>query len=146
LGRLALIVSLWNGPLPIVHAHDADVHDPALAGDVIHHLEHYHPHVLPNSHIDFGWHWHLVPPPANHSDEKGSDDGDCPYCPRGSQETQLQSSADVTLQTMGTWFVPVKVCSGFIPIPTAVSQRSTHYLDTYLDSVSLGTLLRVARC
>lgn len=145
-GRLAMIVSLWNAPMPLLHAHDADVHDPAQAGDVINHLEHYHPNVSPNSHIDFGWHWHLVFPPVSHSDENGSDDSGCPFAPRDLQETQLQTAPDVALQAYSTWVVPIKVCCGPLQTPQKVSNWATHYLDTYLDSVSLGTLLRVARC
>ena len=71
-GRALLIVSLWNAPLPMVHAHGADVDDSADAAGFAEHLAKYHGDVTLNSHVDFGWHWHLVLPRDSNPDD------DCP--------------------------------------------------------------------
>ena len=52
MGRVALIVSVWHAPLPMLHSHDADIHDPDAAATVVHHLAEYHPEVSVNSHFD----------------------------------------------------------------------------------------------
>src|SRR5579871_4630370 len=62
IGRALLIVSLWNAPLPVIHAHGADISESADATEFAAHLAEYHADVTLNSHIDFGWHWHLVLP------------------------------------------------------------------------------------
>ncbi len=150
-GRLAMIVSLWHAPLPMLHAHDADVHDSTSAATFVDHLVEYHPDVAVNSHIDFGWHWHLVPPPVSHP---GGDptDGQCPFCPQDSQDTVLQTQASVNpLESVFTWSGSASAwqstCPSLkgldVPVPPATP---TQFLDTYLGSVRLGTLLRVARC
>jgi hypothetical protein len=148
IGRLALIVSIWHAPLPMLHAHDADVHDPVAAETFVHHLAEYHPEVPLNSHFDFGWHWHLVPPPATHPSDD-SHHGDCPSCPQDQPETvlQLQASASI-LQSVCAWSAAVWVGPLTAPATSSqLAQATTHqFLDTYLGSVSLGTLLRVARC
>ena len=67
MGRLVLVASLWHAPLPMLHAHDADNHDASSAATLVDHLAEYHSDAALNSHIDFGWHWHLVPPVPNSS-------------------------------------------------------------------------------
>jgi len=149
LGRLALIVSLWHAPLPMLHAHDADLHNTTSVEVFVHHLTDYHPDVALNSQIDFGWHWHLVPPPVNHPVNE-SGDRNCPYSSDETCATVMagQSSAS-TLQVVCTWFVSAwmsdcPAASGSLRF--AAANASTQFLDTYLGSVPLGTLLRVARC
>ena len=65
MGRLALVDSLWHAPLPMLPAHDADIHDTSSAAMLVDHLAEDHSDAALNSHIDFGWHWHLVPPSQN---------------------------------------------------------------------------------
>ena len=149
MGRLVLVASLWHAPLPMLHAHDADIHDASSAAKFVDHLAEYHSDVALNSHIDFGWHWHLVPPPSNHPGDE-SQDGPCPFCPHDAPDTLLQGQQSVTaLQSACTWIVFAWMSSpphatGLAP-PVAPA-TPTQFLDTYLGSVRLGTLLRVARC
>ena len=149
LGRLAMIVSLWHAPLPMLHAHDADVHDSTSAIAFVDHLAEFHPDVAVNSHIDFGWHWHLVPPPVNHPGDEPAD-GHCPFCPQDSQDTLLQAQASVnSLQSVCTWSVSawLSSCPSSSGLAVRVAPATpTQFLETYLGSVPLGTLLRVARC
>ena len=149
MGRLVLIVSLWHAPLPILHAHDADVDESSVSVTRVDHLVEYHADVPVNSHVDFGWHWHLIPPPVSHPCDESSE-GDCPFCPHDSQASLPQAQSVATsIQSMdfGTtiaWqsIVPNVMgrlrCNG--------PEAATQFLETYLGSVSLGTLLRVARC
>jgi hypothetical protein len=149
LGRLVLIVSLWHAPLPVLHAHDADIHDASSSAEFVDHLAEYHPEVALNSHFDFGWHWHLVPPPVTHPGGE-SQDGTCPFCPQDGPTTLPQAQTSVvSLQTACTWIVSewmpgLAVGTGLVRRVSSVT--STQFLDTYLGSVPLGTLLRVARC
>lgn len=146
MGRLALIVSLWNGPIPLVHAHGADVDSTVVSETFTGHLAHYHSNVSINSHIDFGWHWHLVPKPANHPGEE-SQDGSCPFCPQDSQESQLQTQQVASALNLAAAFTVTAWLSSYPEVgPRLKPTASTQFLDTYLGSVSLGTLLRVARC
>jgi hypothetical protein len=146
LGRLALIVSLWNGPIPLVHAHSADIDEAAATETFTGHLAHYHSDVTVNSHIDFGWHWHLIPKPAHHPGEE-SQDGPCPFCPQDSQDSQLQTQQVASPLNTATACTVTAWLSNFPEVgPRLKATASTQFLDTYLGSVSLGTLLRVARC
>lgn len=144
MGRLALIVSVWNAPLPMLHAHGTDVDDatPSAFSD---HMSVYHPDAVINSHFDFGWHWHLVPPPSNHPGKTGSSDGHCPYCPMDGHDTLVQTSPAIA--SAWAWSIAGSWCDVVPPESSAdaSSHISTRYLDTYLGSVPLGTLLRVAR-
>lgn len=148
-GRLALIVSLWHAPLPVLHAHGADVVDSTLASRFVEHLVEYHAAVPMNSHIDFGWHWHLVPPPVSHPGDDPSD-GRCPFSPHDSQQSLLQAQQSATvLQTVCVWAVIAwqSHCPTAADLSMQVAPAApTRFLDTYLGSVPLGTLLRVARC
>lgn len=145
-GRLALIVSLWHAPFPMLHAHDADVVHASSASVFMHHMSDFHPDVAVNSHEDFGWHWHLVPPPSNHPEEESSH-GNCPFCPQDSHDTLLQTQAPLTVLQSGHWTGPVWMSVPQQPaVGLPVATAPVKFLDTYLDSVPLRTLLRVARC
>jgi len=147
IGRILLALSLWHAPLPMLHAHGTDLIDQATATNFVDHLAAYHPEMTLNSHVDFGWHWHLVPP-VKHCQGEGSDD-DCPYGHQDSQDTLPQTQqSSTTWNCVGSWTAcvwlschpsPVRLTCCPTPTPTT-------FLDTYLDSVPLGTLLRVARC
>lgn len=143
MGRLALIVSLWNAPIPVLHAHGADVTSADASETFVDHLATYH-HDDVNSHVDFGWHWHLVPKPAKHP--TGTKGHDCPFCPHDTADFELQvsqgpvSCQQITAPIPMVW--PATVPQVTMPMASAPSQ----FLDTYLDSVPLRTLLRVARC
>ena len=147
IGRLLLVLSLWHAPMPMLHAHGTDLADLASAGKFVDHLTEYHPDSALNSHIDFGWHWHLVPP-VKHCQGDGSDE-QCPYGPHESQDTlpQTQHSSE-TLTCVGSWTACVWLSCHPTParLTCAVAPTPTAFLDTYLGSVPLGTLLRVARC
>lgn len=149
MGRLALIVSLWHAPLPIVHAHGVDVAD-SVPFALVDHLVEFHPDVALNSDVDLGWHWHLVPPPAGYPCEK-SQDGNCPFCPHDAPaatlphvQTSMPAVQMIDVGNMFAWHLMAHVA---VKSPRwNASEAPTQFLDTYLGSVSLGTLLRVARC
>ena len=149
LGRFALIVSLWHAPLPILHAHDADIAHSQVPEALVDHLVEYHPDVFSNSPFELGWHWHLVLPPAGHPGDQ-SPEGDCPFCPLDSPlslpQVQLPVATTLSLD-LGMAFVWHSMAHVAIQLPRwSASEPPTRFLDTYLGSVSLGTLLRVARC
>ena len=146
LGRLALIVSLWHAPLPMLHVHGADVEDPATVEAFVDHLVDYHPDVAVNSHIDFGWHWHLVPPPVSHPGDDSSDK-DCPHCPQDDQTLERSVQTSAVLQSTCSWATTAWTVGDSNPSqPIGCVATGTQFLDTYLGSVRLRTLLRVARC
>jgi len=149
IGRCLLIVSLWQAPLPMVHAHGADIADSTDATAFVEHLAEFHTNVELNSHVDFGWHWHLVPPMEDHP---GSDcpDGHHPCCPFHGRDTLLTMQSPVAslnvifVDSVSSWLSVVTP-----PVNAAIGRppaAPTAFLETYLGSVSLGTLLRVARC
>jgi hypothetical protein len=147
MGRLALIVSVWNAPLPMLHAHGTDLDDSPSATEFADHLAEYHPDAPINSHFDFGWHWHLVPLKVNHPGDENSD-GQCPFCPLDSHDTLLQTQSSTAVNSFGVWSATswLSIVQPSAAPVDQVHQLTTRYLDTYLGSVPLGTLLRVARC
>lgn len=146
LARLLLIASLWNAPLPLLHSHDADVHDEAIADSVVDHLSEYHPGVIVNSHINFGWHWHLVLRPSRHPGSQANHK-QCPYCPQDTSDVQLQAPTSlVTTSPACAWGPCSCLTLETTPVTCRPATTRSHYLGTYLNSVPLGTLLRVARC
>lgn len=146
LGRLALIVSLWNAPLPMMHAHGADVDSLRSPVALASHLVDYHPGVMMNSHVDLGWHWHMVPPPVNHPGDE-SQDGSCPFCPQDARDTQLQTQSAANVFQMASMdLMPAWKSTGRERTVRIAPATPTQFLDTYLGSVSLRTLLRVVRC
>ena len=148
MGRLALIVSLWHAPLPILHAHGADAAE-SVPVALVDHLVEFHPDVTLNSDVDLGWHWHLVLPPASHPCEQ-SPDGNCPLCPHDTPATlpQVQTlMASVQVIDVGSILSWQQVTQFTLKLSCwNEADAPTQFLDTYLGSVSLGTLLRVARC
>ncbi|MBS0202880.1 MAG: hypothetical protein JSS49_08285 [Planctomycetes bacterium] len=146
LGRLALIVSLWHAPLPMLHAHGTDIDDLATVETFVDHLVDYHPDVAINSHVDFGWHWHLVLPPVSHPGEDSSD-GRCP-CSSHDEQTLTQSQqVTQVLQEVCSWAATDwTIDDSVLSNPVVRVVTGTKFLDTYLGSVRLRTLLRVARC
>ena len=61
LGRLCLIVSLWQGPIPWLHCHDEDLTEmtsPVSASNLRLHLASFHG----NSPDKLGWHCHWILP------------------------------------------------------------------------------------
>lgn len=144
MGRLALIVSLWNAPIPLLHAHGADVNVADVSETFVDHLAAYHHDEL-NSHVDFGWHWHLVPKPAKHPTDK-SKGSDCPFCPQDTADFEQQITQGPAACQLLAAPVPV-VWPVYVPqLTMPVAAAPSQFLDTYLDSVPLRTLLRVARC
>ena len=65
LGRLCLIVSLWQGPIPWLHCHDEDlteISSPVSANNLRLHLAAFHG----NSPDKLGWHCHWILPRWNY--------------------------------------------------------------------------------
>ena len=147
-GRMCLIVSLWHAPVPMIHSHGSDIDESPIAAAAVEHLTEYHASVPVNSHVDFGWHVHLVlltDPVANEPcDEDGQSDRAPFYDPfiAAQANVSLMLANSLEWQTYSTW------CPPRVDRPVSVMARATpsQFLGTYLDAVPLRTLLRVARC
>lgn len=148
LGRLCLIVSLWQGPVPMFHSHGTDVGEVTSSAAEIEHLSEYHPEVPVNSHVDFGWHVHfvLLASPNAEEPEDGQPARVPFFAPFVTCQAEANSMASLFIEWPASpcWVSFVQRVTRAAPVisPTTPSQ----FLGTYLDSVSLRTLLRVSRC
>ncbi len=148
LGRLCLILSLWHAPLPMIHAHGSDIEGPFSPSAAVEHLNQHHLDVAVNSHVEFGWHVHLVLLADPIVDEPYDEDGQPDHAPFYDPFVSCQATASPTVALEAERYVPfdwnaARVLS-LTPIVTAA--RPTQFLGTYLDAVPLRTLLRVSRC
>lgn len=68
IGRLCLIVCLWQGPLPWLHRHDTNLIETTstAAVNLRLHLESFHS----NTEDELGWHFHWILPCWNHAFDK----------------------------------------------------------------------------
>ena len=150
LGRLCLIVSLWQAPVPMFHSHGSDVGEAASSAAEIEHLSEQHSEVPVNSHVDFGWHVHFVLLASPHVEEPYDQDGQPDRAPfydpfvSCQAETHSMASLFIEWQAPPCWISPVPRVTrpASVISPTTPSQ----FLGTYLDAVSLRTLLCVSRC
>ena len=148
LGRLCLMASLWHAPVPMIHSHGSDIDESPGASAAVEHLTEYHSGVPVNSHADFGWHIHLVLLADPVADEPCDEDGQPDRAPYYAPFVASQAEASPMLALSVEW--PAPTCwsaqgtdrSALVVAPASSSQ----FLGTYLESVPLRTLLRVARC
>ena len=148
LGRLCLMASLWHAPVPLIHSHDSDIGEMSSASAAVEHLTEYHVSVAVNSHVDFGWHVHFVLLADPVADEPCDEDGQPDRAPFYEPFVACQVEVGPSLALSFDWgslpclYVPRVADRPLVAAPPNRSQ----FLGTYLDSVSLRTLLRVARC
>ena len=148
LGRLCLMASLWRAPVPMIHTHDSDIDQPSVVQFVREHLAKFHSDVPVNSHVDFGWHIHFVFLNGTSTDEPFDRDGGPDHSPVYDPfivcQAEMFPTFDVTFEGQVLYWGPVRRVVGRARVvaPATPSQ----FLGTYLDSVSLRTLLRVLRC
>ena len=114
LGRLCLILSLWQGPIPWLHCHDEDVTElssPVSASNLRLHLASFHG----NSQDKLGWHCHWILPCWNHcSDENCQQD---------------QSSREsVSLDTIASQTTAASLLEGF-GMAAFVCHRFIHHIE-----------------
>jgi hypothetical protein len=152
---MMLCLSLWGGPVPVLHAHEMSGEildrDPKLAV----HVQQCHLH--DDCEDSCHWHWHLVlwgeilpdssdsetPPPVPQPKHTGSDqalpiDGNTAT----SGLAELESESWSTVQGIsGHWFAP-------LPNATESLDRVTlfPYQTRVKDQRDVGQLLMVARC
>ena len=148
LGRLCLIASLWHAPVPMIHAHGSDLDESPNSPAAVEHLAEYHSNVPANSHVDFGWHIHFVLLVDPVADEPCDEDGQPDRAPFYDPFVASQTEAGVTVVLSVEWPAPTCWCMQRVDRPVLVVARASpsQFLSTYLDAVSLRTLLRVARC
>jgi hypothetical protein len=148
MGRLLLIVSLWQAPVPIVHSHGADLSDPFQSVALAQHLAEYHPDVPVNSHDELGWHCHLVFLGDPLMDEPSDSDGRPDRSPAFDPFITNVAEAGPAVALAVEW----QTCAGLRAMQLSGLElrlrpaAPSRFLDTYLQSVPLRTLLRVARC
>jgi len=146
--RLCLLASLWHAPVPLIHSHGSDIGELSGAPAVVEHLTEYHSSVAVNSHVDFGWHVHFVlladPVADEPCDVDGRPDRAPAYDPYVACQAAVSPSWALSFewQSLPRLSVPRVACPVLVTAPPTRSQ----FLGTYLDSVPLRTLLRVARC
>lgn len=148
LARFCLIASLWHAPVPMIHSHGSDLEKLSSASSVAEHLTEYHSAVPINSHVDFGWHVHFVlladPVADEPCDEDGRPDRAPAYDPFVACQVEVGPSLALSFewQSFPCLYAPRVTSRTLVAAPPTRSQ----FLGTFLDSVSLRTLLRVARC
>src|SRR5690606_12773720 len=93
--RLMLLVSVWQAPIPWIHAHATD--DSArLDQRLAYHLEQFHPNLRADGMAEAGWHLHFGLP----FELLGEPSEETPSGPKSSHprvETPLLTTADVSI-------------------------------------------------
>lgn len=146
--RLCLMASLWHAPVPLIHSHDSDIEELSSPSAAIEHLTEHHSGVPAYSHINFGWHVHFVLLADPVADEPCDEDG-CPdRAPAYDPFVACQAEVGPSLAMTCEWQSPSYACLPKVVRRALAAAPPPHsqFLGTYLDSVSLRTLLRVARC
>lgn len=148
LGRLCLVVALWRAPVPMIHSHGADIDGSSRPSVTVEHLTEFHSGVQVNSHVDFGWHVHLVLLADPTVDEPCDEDGRPDRAPFYDPFVASQAEVSLTLAFFVEWPTPTYWHTQRVDRPALVVAPASpsQFLGTYLDAVALRTLLRVARC
>ena len=146
--RLCLIVSLWHAPLPMIHAHGSDIEDAFSPSAAVEHLNKHHLDIPVDSHVDFGWHVHLVLLADPIVDEPYDEDGQPDQAPFYDPFVSCQATACPTVALEADRHVSLDWNTARVHSlkPIITEARPSQFLGTYLDAVPLRTLLRVARC
>ena len=148
LGRFCLMASLWHAPVPLIHSHGSDIEELSSASAAVEHMAEHHASIPVNSHVDFGWHVHFVLLADPVADEPCDEDGRSDRAPAYDPFVACQAEISPSLALFFEWqslpclYSPRVACPAHAAAPPTRSQ----FLGTYLDSVSLRTLLCVARC
>ena len=147
-GRLCLIVALWHAPVPMIHSHGTDIDKSSSPSAAVEHLTEHHSNVPVNSHVDFGWHVHFVLLADPVAEELCDEDGQPDRAPYYDPFVASQAEVSLTVALSVEWPAPTCWYTQRVDRPALVvaPARPAQFLGTYLDSVSLRTLLRVARC
>ena len=158
-----LLLSLWQAPMPWLHAHGTNEHEDANENTLTRHITEFHDNESADSVAELGWHVHLVLPwcPAHrdpcspersqqHDSETGhfqfglnvgmmpSASTTAIFDALASNGSLLQILAiDVPLATTGT-HCPRVFCFG--------QQECAHFLGTYGDSIAICDLLSSRVC
>lgn len=143
--RLCLLLTLWQAPIPLVHAHAGHGWEHA---SLARHVQDFHGDAAVPE--DDEWHWHLVLPAWGHPATPAPlHDG-----PDEPEPVQFEASV-VRLHDSGVQPGSDLAAADFmdrgsppvgVPVrpPTAAASRA--FLTTYLSDVALHQLLRVNRC
>lgn len=146
--RWLLVLSLWQGPIPVWHAHDtlADTAAESVAW-LASHLERHHASIDPFASLTFGWHVHFEVPES---------DGEPSELPGPS--VRLPAVVAVSDATLADVDLRVIWQSGLVPgghlssgqiggVPdTPGLRRYGGFLSSYAVALSLPLRLGVARC
>lgn len=148
--RWLLVLSLWQGPIPVWHAHDtlADTAAESVAW-LANHLERHHASIDPFASVAFGWHIHFEVPES---------DGEPSETPGLSVRLPaVMAVSDATLAETG---LRVIWHGGLVSVDdSAVAQKATGslgmsglrrfdggFFSSYAAALSLPLRLGVARC
>lgn len=139
--RLCLLLTLWQAPVPLVHAHEAAGWDQAA---LARHVAEFHGDAAAPEKCK--WHWHLVLPawgcpalpPQSNDDPAEPVQFDVTVVRLDDSATQDASDSLGTF--LATWWTPQPDLS----MRPATAGRS--FLTTYSVDVPLHRLLRVIRC
>lgn len=141
--RLCLLLTLWQAPIPLVHAHEAAGWDQAA---LARHVSEFHGDTAAPGECD--WHWHLVLP-AWGCPALPTQSNDDPAEPVQFDVTVVRLDDSVTHDESGSlgaelaeWSTPQPVLS----MRPAATTAGSSFLTTYSIDVPLHQLLRVIRC
>lgn len=141
--RLCLLLTLWQAPIPLVHAHQAPGWD---ASALARHVQEFHQDSADPD--DCQWHWHLILPAWSHpllpdqTDDRPADlvDFDVTVL-RLDDAVGPQQAIEIVADVMD-WQPPLS----WQPAPQCSTARRESFLTTYLTAVPLQQLLCENRC
>jgi len=144
----ALVVSLWRGPLPWIHTHEAASRHSEDEVSFARHLRQFHPHEAAHEgwHVHFSYPWDVFDPPCHRPD------------PASPKPAWVYEMPFVVSHAAGVTDADSQVNPDPLPLQLleqgpagsphfdATCVAGLHFMQTYSPSVPLRALICVAQC
>jgi len=147
-GVLAILL-LWQGPIPICHAHGTLANSAVATADLADHLVEAHQSLNPLDDVFVPWHWHWVVLSdfLQHCDRPDSDSQDHSNCNLSNTFCVAAETVTYSPQIQIVWpFTRLFMQSNVERCTNTAYQRPSNFLSTFAADQSLPERLSVFRC
>lgn len=148
-GVLAILL-LWQGPIPICHAHGTLANSAVATSDLADHLVEAHQSLNPLDDVFVPWHWHWVVLSdfLQHCDRPHQTDSqDHSHCYSSTSFCVASETVTYEPQIQIVWpFTRLLLQSNVDRFANTAQQRPSNFLSTFAADQSLPERLSVFRC